>query len=420
MRVALIASSLRRAGAEKQFCYMARALAEAGIDARVFYLGTGDYYQKVLTEAGIPVRQIFNQGQSFLMLIRLIKELAALKPDIVLASQFGDLMFAGLAGRLCRALVLGGVRSDGFYEIRTSGRRSSLMLKLAHGLIANSHRAKANLASLGIDSRKIAIMPNVIDLADFDQKMTKPFVNPVPANRIPITAIGSLQNCKRFDRFIDGLALARRREPALFGIIAGEDLGEKGALELKAKGLGLFPGHLKFLGECDHVPSLLAHSRLLISCSEYEGFPNVILEAMAARLPVLTTPSGDAGRIVNNGATGFLLEPDDSQCMADCIVNLALNPALAEQMGKAGRKQVERDYNITSLAPRLLSIISDFARTYGKRMMWQSRAARVPTVPSASDVVQPAQPVEVARSVPFQRLAETFAPAIGSKTESPS
>jgi glycosyltransferase involved in cell wall biosynthesis len=369
MRIALIASSLRRAGAEKQFCYTARALTEAGIDAHVFYLGAGDYYQKVLTDAGIPVRQIFHDRGSFLMLLRLIKELAALKPDVVLASQFGDLMFAGLAGRLCRALVLGGVRSDGFYEIRTSGRRSSFMLKLAHGLIANSHRAKDNLVSLGVDYRKIAILPNVIDLADFDQKMAKPFVNPVPANRIPITAVGSLQHCKRFDRFIDGLALARRREPSLFGIIAGDDLGERPALEAKAQGLGLLPDHIKFLGDCDNVPSLLAHSRFLVSCSEYEGFPNVILEAMAARLPVLATPSGDSARIVKDDSTGFLLKPDDAQGMADCMVHLVRNPTLAAQMGEAGRNQVEQDYSITSLTPRLLSIISDFARQKRKSII---------------------------------------------------
>jgi glycosyltransferase involved in cell wall biosynthesis len=367
MRVALIASSLRRAGAEKQFSYMARALSEAGIHPHVFYLGAGDYYQTVLTDAGIPVRQIFNRRQSFLMLIRLIKELAALRPHIVLASQFGDLAFAGLAGRLCGALVLGGVRSDGFYEIRTSGRRSLLMLKLSHGLIANSHRAKDNLVSLGIKPQQLAVMPNVIDLSDFDQKMVKPFVNPVLANRIPITAIGSLQNCKRFDRFLDGLALARQREPALFGIIAGEDLGEQAALERKAKALGLLPGHIQFLGECQHVPSLLAHSRLLVSCSDYEGFPNVILEAMAARVAVLTTPTGDAARIVKNGATGFVLKPDDPQSMADCIINLLRNPVLASQMGEAGRKQVEQDYNIICLVPRLMAIFVDFASRYAKK-----------------------------------------------------
>jgi starch synthase (maltosyl-transferring) len=394
MRIALIASSLRRAGAEKQFSYTARALFEAGIDSQVFYLGAGDYYQTALTEAGVPVRQIFNRRQSLLMLGRLSKALAALKPHVVLASQFGDLSFAGLAGRLCGALVLGGVRSDGFYEIRTSGWRSSLMLKLSHGLIANSHRAKDNLVSLGINPQKIAVMPNVIALADFDQKMAMPFQSPAPSGRVSVTAVGSLQPCKRFDRFLDGLALARQREPALFGVIAGDDIGERAALERKARSLRLLPDHIRFLGECDQVPSLLAHSRLLVSCSDYEGLPNVILEAMAARLPVLTTPCGDAGRIVKHGVTGFLLTPDDAQGMADCMVNLVCNPALAHQMGEAGRKQIEEHYNIRSLAPRLLSIISDFARAHGKSNMCPSSETRQSAIRRHSDMVQPAKVVE--------------------------
>lgn len=401
MRIALIASSLRRAGAEKQFSYRARALFEAGVDTRVFYLGSGDHYHDVLTDAGIPLRQIFNRGKPLLMLLRLIKEFAALKPDVVLASQFGDLIFAGLAGRLCGALVLGGIRSDGFYEIRTSGRRSGLMLRLSHGLIANSHRARTNLVSMGIKPEKIAVMPNVIDLSDFDQRMTNPFAIPGSINRTMITAIGSLQNCKRFDRFLDGLARARRREPTVFGVIAGEDLGELAPLERKAKALGLLPDHLQFLGDCDHIPSLLARSRLLVSSSEYEGFPNVILEAMAARLPVLTTPTGDADRIVKDGTTGFLLKPDDPQGMADCIVNLVRNPALSTQMGQAGRQQVEQDYDIKSLAHRLLSTFSDFTRKRGQTSMAHSQEPPGATLRRSSRLAEPSQVIEVARPVPF-------------------
>src|SRR3954464_6712005 len=176
MRIALIASSLRLAGAEKQFCYTARALFEAGIEVRVFYLGAGDYYQTVLTDVRIPLRQIFSRGRPLLMLVRLMKELVLFRPHIVLASQFGDLVFAGPAGRVCNALVFGGIRSDGFYELRTSGRRGRSLLKSAHGLIANSHRAKDNLASQGVDVRKIAILSNVIDLSDFDSKTAMPFV----------------------------------------------------------------------------------------------------------------------------------------------------------------------------------------------------------------------------------------------------
>jgi glycosyltransferase involved in cell wall biosynthesis len=392
MRIALIASSLRLAGAEKQFVYTARSLWQAGLDIRVFYLGGGDHYHPVLIKAGVPLRQIFKRGRPLLMAARLIQELSAFKPHIVLASQFGDLTFATLAGRLCRAFVLGGVRSDGFYELRTSGRRARFLLNLTHGLIANSHRARENLVSKGMDSRKITVLPNVIDLADFDSKAAEPLPARAAADRIQIAAIGSLHACKRFDRFLEGLAWARRSEPALFGVIAGEDLGEKAALEARAKTLGLLPGHLEFLGECDHIPALLAHSRLLVSCSEYEGFPNVILEAMAARLPVLATPAGDVGRIVDDGVTGHIVQPDDARGMGECIVRLVHNPSLIAQMGEAGRRRGEQDYNFNSLAERLLSVFSAFARTHRKTSLLERLEQR----PAINDISQVSQRVAAA------------------------
>lgn len=366
MRVALIASSLRLAGAEKQFVYMARALQQAGVDVRVFYLGAGDHYFSVLVKMGIPVRQIFKSGRPLLMLAQLLKEAVAFKPHIALASQFGDLIFAIFAAHACGALVLGGVRSDGFYELRTSGRRSWLMLRLCHGLIANSHRAKENLLSTGIDPQKIAVLTNVIDLVDFDYKAAQPIVLRAASDRIKVTAIGSLQRSKRFDRFLEGVAWARRHNPTLFGIVAGKDLGEKSSLESRAKGLELLPGHIEFIGECHQIPGLLAHSRVLVLCSEYEGFPNVILEAMAARVPVLATAAGDSPRIVQHGITGYMIQPDDPREMGECILKIVNNSVLATQMGEAARKRIELDYNFNSLAERLLSAFSNFARAQKK------------------------------------------------------
>ncbi|PWU18015.1 MAG: hypothetical protein C5B50_10055 [Verrucomicrobia bacterium] len=370
MRIALIATSLRLAGAEKQFVYLARALSAAGVEARVFYLGGGDHYQTILTEMGIPLRQIFNEGRPLIMLARLIKELSLFKPNVVLASQFGDLIFAAPAARLCNALVLGGVRSDGFYELNRGGRRSWFMLRLAHGLIANSYRAKKNLESKGINPAKITVLPNVINLTEFDAQAALPFSKCAPADRLLVAAVGSLQASKRFDRFLNALALASAKEPRIFGVIAGKDLGAGSALRQRAASLGLDAGKLLFLGEADHIPALLSHCRLLVLCSDYEGFPNVILEAMAARLPVITTPAGDAAVIVENGVTGYVVQDDDCHAMADHMVRLIQNPDLSSKLGAAGRKRLEQEYDAASLAPRVLSAFSGFARQHRRKKLF--------------------------------------------------
>lgn len=361
LRVALIASSLRLGGAEKQTVYMARALFQAGVNVRFYYLGGGGHYESVLRETGVHVRQIYIPNRPWKILVKLMRSLRRLRPHIVLANQFGDLRYGTIAGRCCNALVLGGVRSDGWYELRSHGRLTGLMLRLAHGLIANSQHARKTLVSQGVKPGKLEILPNVIDLRDFDARSTEPLRIPLPSDRIIVTALGGLHPCKRFDRFLETLALARRTEPALMGVIAGADLGAKAELQARANGLELGPQEVRFIGECHNVPGLLAQSAMLVLTSEYEGFPNVILEAMAARLPVITAPAGDAGVVVQHGRTGFVVKPDDTQGMAAVMVQLARSPSMRTELGDAGRKRVEQDYHYESLADRLLTLFHNFA-----------------------------------------------------------
>ena len=89
--------------------------------------------------------------------------------------------------------------------------------------------------------------------------------------------------------------------------------------------------------------------------------PNVILEAMTARLPVITTPAGDAGVIVEHDKTGYVVKPDDAQSMAAFIVRLAQSPSLRMKLGEAGRTRVEQEYDYESLSHRLIAIFHGFA-----------------------------------------------------------
>ena len=365
LRLAMVSSSLRLGGAEKQTVYMARALFEAGVDVRFFYLGTGGYYETVLQQKRIPLQQIYTAGRPWHILTGLVRALSRMRPDIVLVSQFGDLVYGIPAGRFCRALTLGGIRSDGLYELSYHGRLSSCLFRMADGLIANSDRARQNVASRGIGTRKIEVLPNVVDLLDFDWRHSQPLAISLPGDRIVAAAVGSLHSCKRFDRFIDALALARRRESTLAGVIAGADHGAKTELQKRATALGLKGDDLTFVGECDQVPALLARSAFLVLTSDYEGFPNVVLEAMAARLPVITTPAGDARLIVRHGTTGYVVEMDDVQGLAHFMVQLAQSPDLRKQFGVAGRTRVEVEYSYDRLADQLMAVFHAFAARAG-------------------------------------------------------
>jgi glycosyltransferase involved in cell wall biosynthesis len=361
LRVALLASSLRLGGAEKQTVYIARAIRDAGADTRFFHLGEGGHYEVVLRQMGIPFTQIYRSNRPLLILARLTEAVWRFRPQIVFAPQFGDLLQAGMAGRLCNALVIGGLRSDGFYELNAHGRRSRRMLALAHGLVANSHRGRQNLLSRIAKPPRMTIVPNVLDLREFDARSEVSPPVRMPSDRIMAIAVGSLQPSKRFDRFLNALAQARRKAPALLGVIAGSDCGSRVALEQQAIRLGLVPNDVVFLGQCGNVPSLLAQAGFLVLSSEYEGFPNVILEAMAARLPVITTRVGDAERIVVQDQTGYVVDEADVEALADRMVELALSPATRIRLGAAGRTRVAEEYDYQALPTRLLSVFHDFA-----------------------------------------------------------
>jgi glycosyltransferase involved in cell wall biosynthesis len=370
LRVAMVASSLRLGGAEKQTAYIARSLFEAGIDLRFYYLGRGGHYENILWQAGVPVRQIYNRNRPWKILIKLTRALRRLRPHILLVNQFGDLRYGAIAGRCCNALLLGGVRSDGWYELRSHGCLSRLMLRLTHGLIANSQHARQTLVSQEVKLQKIEVLPNVIDLRDFDARSAQPLTRTsLPSERVFVAAVGSLHPCKRFDRFLEALALARRSEPSLAGVIAGADYGAKADLQARADALGLGPQDVRFIGECHDVPALLARSAMLVLTSDYEGFPNVILEAMAARLPVVTAPAGDAAVVVQHGRTGFVVAPDDPQGLAAFMVQLAQSPSLRTDFGEAGRKRVEQEYDYESLANRLVEIFRRFASQHQRTFL---------------------------------------------------
>jgi glycosyltransferase involved in cell wall biosynthesis len=169
---------------------------------------------------------------------------------------------------------------------------------------------------------------------------------------------------KRFDRFLDALAAARRRAPALTGMIVG-DGPERAALEERAARLGLLPSGVRFLGARDDVPALLASSDFLVVTSSHEGFPNVVLEAYAASRPVIATPCGDVERLLREGETGFVVPFDDADALAERMVRLAESVELRRRAGAAGRSLVERSFDRAALAGHLMTAYQAIAARRG-------------------------------------------------------
>jgi glycosyltransferase involved in cell wall biosynthesis len=141
----------------------------------------------------------------------------------------------------------------------------------------------------------------------------------------------------------------------LRGVIVG-DGPARASLEARARERGLLPDGVAFTGARTDVPRLLAGADMLALTSQHEGFPNVVMEAMAARLPVISTPAGDAASLVQDGSTGYVVAFDDEDQLTAKLTSLARSPSQRLAFGAAGRALIEERYRVDTLVPRALRI----------------------------------------------------------------
>jgi glycosyltransferase involved in cell wall biosynthesis len=355
LRVAFVAGQLTPDGAEKQLVYMVRALRDAGADVQVYCLTRGDFYEQVLKAMGIPVCWVGRRKNPLIRIATLIAALRKFRPHFVQAAHFFTNPYAFVPARFCGAVAIGCSRSDVVADVRRCKGLGRSILRMCPFLLVNSHAAKRNAELLSVKPKRIRLLENVIDVAAFDaerRQLSFPFE---PTSRPIAAALGRLIVGKRVDCFLNALARARCTVPELMGLILG-DGPERSSLERQAASLGLLPDNIEFLGHRSDVPALLEQAALLVHSSAHEGFPNAVLEAMTAGLPVITTPAGDAGVVVQDGVTGYVVPFDDVEHIAERMVQLARSPALRRRFGDAGRRRVEELYSFECFADRIFAI----------------------------------------------------------------
>ncbi len=159
--------------------------------------------------------------------------------------------------------------------------------------------------------------------------------------------VGALRWEKGYEWALEAIRrLVDRGVPARLEIIGGDPPGlafsagsERARIEHTVADLGL-EDRVTVAGEVPHrdVRDRLAGADVLLHASVAEGIPNVVLEAMACGLPVVTTQGGVA-EAVRDGVEGYLVEPRDPHQLAEALMTLWREPSRQASMGAAGREQ---------------------------------------------------------------------------------
>lgn len=137
-------------------------------------------------------------------------------------------------------------------------------------------------------------------------------------------------------------------------VIVG-DGPQRAALEQQVEGFQL-KKRVHFLGWRSDAAALLPAFDTLLMPSLWEGFGMVALEAMAARVPVIASRVSALPEIVENGVTGYLTEPANATALAECLLYVLNNPALAREMGENGRRRLEAEFGVQRMVDGTLKV----------------------------------------------------------------
>ena len=188
--------------------------------------------------------------------------------------------------------------------------------------------------------------------------------------RLPhrLLSVGRLDPIKGFDVLLPALALLRDRGIAFDSVVIGEG-EERARLEAQRDQLGL-QDRVAFVGAKPQaeVRRAMAESTLMVMpCvvtpeGNADGIPNVLTEAMAAGLPVISTRVSGIPELVDDGVSGRIVEQRDAAALADAIAALLADPALRDAYAAAGRAKVEREFDVRIEAGRLFDCFVKVAR----------------------------------------------------------
>ncbi|HBH50881.1 MAG TPA: glycosyl transferase [Planctomycetaceae bacterium] len=346
MRVLLLIPTLDQSGAEKQLMLLATGLPRPEVDVRVCCLTRGGPYQQELEQQGIPVT-ILHKRFRFdpLCLSRLRRLLREWTPDVLHTWLFAGNAYGRLAaGRQPRFPVVISERCVDTWKAGWQFRVDRALLPRTTRLIANSQSVAEFYRGQGFPADRLQVIPNGIDLPDPrpDRDAIRRELD-IPPHLPVVCFAGRLARQKRIDDLIWAFELIRATRTNVLFLIAGE--GPEGAkLREFALGLGL-EHHVRFLGHREDVGRLLAASDLFWLASDFEGMSNSVMEAMAHGLPVVASDIPPNRELVVPGETGYLVPVGDRAAFTQFADRLLFDPALARQLGTAGRDRIATGFS---------------------------------------------------------------------------
>ena len=235
-------------------------------------------------------------------------------------------------------------------------------------VIAVSESVKKEIIKQGVTANKIAVIYNGIDLDGGRYSKTPIEIRKefgLKENQYIIGEVARLCIDKGQCILIKAMQKVVKKNPDTIFMIIGEDLERAGEYEKELKVLASdlhIRQHIIFVGYRSDITELINAFDLFVLPSFVEGLSVVILEAMAAKKPVITTSVGGNPEIVIDGETGTLIPPEDPDKLAEAIIYHLENPEISKKMGEMGYERVGIYFSLSQMLDKVMNIYKEVLR----------------------------------------------------------
>lgn len=347
-----------KGGTEKHLFELATGMADAGFRVSVFSLADGEYAGEFNKNAKITyqclnVTRIYDfKGLSVIFHIaRYIKQQ---RVDVLQSFHTASDLVGPLAARLSfrNTKVLSSRRDLGYTKSHRHVKMQRYINHFVDGILANSTAVKNSIIEKeSFPTKRISIIFNGINLgtflADRSCRQRQRKAMGVDEQAILIGSVGNIRPVKGYDLLVEAAAIVCLGNPAVQFFHVGEG-GMREQLEARCKELGI-GDQFHFLGATKDVPCFLSALDIYVQPSRSEGLSNAILEAMAARLPVVATNVGGNPDLVENGITGLLAPGEDISALAEQLLQLVGQPEMRNSLADQAYRHVHEKFHISCM-----------------------------------------------------------------------
>ena len=377
IRVLHVIPYIGHGGAERQLTELAKHFDRTRYSLTIAYYSPDDRLRGELESAGVRLVRLPKGGRGSPLLVQaLVRLILRRRPHIVHSWVFAANVWGRLAAAMCGVPVIIA------YELGCDPGKPLLhrlveraLARIGHCIMVNNWpAAELSMRTQRLPREMFWLVENGADLARFDSATESDGrewrrAMGIPEDTFLFGIVARMTAEKGHAVLWRALAaLASSGQPTRLLVVGDGPM--KFRLRATARRMGIDDA-VTFAGARDDIPVVMKAIDCLVIPSLREGLPNVALEAMASRRPVIATDVGACARAVADGETGWIVPPSDPTALAAAMTEAAADPQRARRRGEAGRARVEQQFRVEHMVAAMDRVYRELlaARGVGARRL---------------------------------------------------